>query len=281
MVQTTDGISVSQHLQPIKVLTIGGSDSGGAAGIQADLKTWTMLGVYGMSVLAVVTAQNSVSVNDLYRLPLEFVASQLDAVLGDYGAQGTKTGFLGAVELIEVVAGAVTAYELTNVIVDPVLVNHRGESMFPDSVTQAYVDHLLPVADLVTPNVREAELLTGMSIVDRDSAVSAADRLHSMGSSSVLVTGRRDGMEMVDLLFDGETPVEYRSPWTDTPNRHGSGDVLSAAICALLALGLSVGEAIAGARAFTNAAIEDAKDWQLGAGHGPVSSWGNRQITKK
>ena len=134
--------------QPAKVLTIGGSDSGGAAGIQADLKTLTILGVYGMSVLTVVTAQNSLNVIDVQTMPSEFVASQLDAVLSDYGAQATKTGFIGRADLIEVIASKMDAYSLSNVVVDPVLVNHKGESMFPKPVTKAYIDYLFPLGHI-------------------------------------------------------------------------------------------------------------------------------------
>jgi hydroxymethylpyrimidine kinase/phosphomethylpyrimidine kinase len=268
---------VSQSNQPAKVLTIGGSDSGGAAGIQADLKTMTVLGVYGMSVITVVTAQNSLNVADIFNLPPEFVASQLDAVLSDYGAQGTKTGFIGQAGLIKVIAEKVDAYKLANVVIDPVLVDHRGEPMFPETVTQAYIDWLLPAADLITPNLREAELLTGVKISNTASMNEAAIQLFSMGPGCVLITGRRDEADVVDLLFDGKTMTEFRSPWIDSPNRHGSGDTLSAAVCVFLSLNFTAREAIDKARAFTFEAITRARDWRLGAGHGPVSSWGNHK----
>jgi hydroxymethylpyrimidine/phosphomethylpyrimidine kinase len=268
---------VSQSNQPAKVLTIGGSDSGGAAGIQADLKTMTVLGVYGMSVITVVTAQNSLSVAGVFQLPPEFVASQLDAVLSDYGAHGTKTGFIGQIGLIKVIAEKIDTYKLANVVIDPVLVNHRGEPMFPEAVTQAYIDRLLPVADLITPNVREAELLSGVKISNASTMDEAANQLFSMGAGDVLITGRRDDADMVDLLFDGKTMTEFRSPWIDSANRHGSGDTLSAAICAFLSRNFTVKEAIEEARAFTFEAITKARDWRLGAGHGPVNSWGNHK----
>ncbi|MGB3713360.1 MAG: bifunctional hydroxymethylpyrimidine kinase/phosphomethylpyrimidine kinase [Candidatus Promineifilaceae bacterium] len=272
---------MSQSNQPTKILTIGGSDSGGAAGIQADLKTLTVLGVYGMSVITIVTAQNSLHVADVYQLPPEFVASQLDAVLSDYGAQGTKTGFIGQASLIKVIAEKINAYKLANVVIDPVLVNHRGEPMFPETVTQAYIDRLLPVADLITPNLREAELLTGVKILNAASMNDAANHLFSMGSGSVLITGRRVDVDVVDLLLDGKTMTEFRSPWIDSPNRHGSGDTLSAAICAFLSLNFTVSEAVDKAREYTFEAIKRARQWRLGAGHGPVSSWGNRQVLEQ
>ena len=266
---------VSEHSQPAKVLTIGGSDSGGAAGIQADLKTLTMLGVYAMSAITVVTAQNSLTVAGVHKLPPEFLASQLDAVLSDYGAEGTKTGFIGDTALIEVISAKIETFQLENVVIDPVLVNHRGESMFPEVVTKATNDRLLPLARLITPNVREAELLSGLAIADAAGMRAAANRLFSRGCDAVLITGWREGADVVDLLFDGENMTLYRSPRIDSANRHGSGDTLSAAICAFLSLGVPLLEAVDQARAFTYEAVRKAKDWRLGAGHGPVSFWGN------
>jgi len=271
---------VSQTQQPTKILTIGGSDSGGAAGIQADLKTLTILGVYGMSVLTVVTAQNSVRVTDLYRLSPDLVASQLDAVLGDYGAHGAKTGFLGDADIISVVASKLEAYKLADIVIDPVLVNHKGKSMFQEPVTVATIELLFPIADLITPNIREAELLIGREIDNADSSESAARQLISMGPNNVLITGRRDGPDVVDLFFDGTTVTEFRSPWIETINRHGSGDTFSAAICALLSFDITMIEAIKEARMFSEAAINGAKEWRLGAGHGPVNPWGNRRVVK-
>jgi hydroxymethylpyrimidine/phosphomethylpyrimidine kinase len=272
---------VNRRNQPAKVLTIGGSDSGGAAGIQADLKTLMMFGVYGMSVLTVVTAQNSERVAEVHRLHPDLVAHQLDAVLGDYGAHAVKTGFLGGIDIVTTVAAKLEAFQLAYVVVDPVLVNHKGDSMFDESVTKATIEHLFPIATLITPNVREVELLTGRELKDSLAAASAAERLCSMGPGNVLITGIRDGNEVVDTFFDGSSAVEFRSPWIRTINRHGSGDTLSAAICALLALDFSMQEAIEEARAYTRAAIQAAAEWRLGTGHGPVSSWGNRQIVKK
>ena len=270
---------MSQLEQPKIVLTIGGSDSGGAAGIQADLKTLTILGVYGMSVLTVVTAQNSLNVLGVQPISSEFVASQLDAVLSDYGANAAKTGFIGQVDLIEVISRKVDTYNLANIVVDPVLVNHKGESMFPKPVTMAYIDYLLPRANLVTPNVREAELLTGVKIEDTGSIAKAAGQLIATGCERVLITGKRVGDEVVDYYHTGRSEVEFRSPWIDTTNIHGSGDTLSAAICAFLSLDFSYSDAIQEARAFTSAAIMGAKEWQIGEGNGPLKHWTSRRDT--
>lgn len=265
---------MEERTQPLKVLTIGGSDSGGAAGIQADLKTLTMLGAYGMSVVTVVTAQNSLEVDRLYPIPPELVGRQLDAVLGDYGADGVKTGFTGEVDLIEVIAAKISEYRLANVVVDPVLVNYQGSPMFSDDVTRAYLEHLVPIADMLTPNLREAALLSEMDISNLADVHRAANQLHSLGARWVLITGVREGSKAVDVFFDGKESREFRSSWIDTLNRHGSGDTLSAATCSFLSQGLDVVEAVRRARQYTSEAIEGGSEWNLGSGHGPVSCWG-------
>lgn len=256
---------------PAKLLTIAGSDSGGAAGVQADLKTWAALGVYGMSVVSVVTAQNSVAVTAVHPLPADFVAAQLEAVLSDYGADGVKTGFIGRVDLIQTVAAKLRQYQPANVVIDPVLVNHKGQAMFPPEVTQAYINHLLPLADLLTPNQREAELLTGLPVQSVAEMATAVTHLHTLGPRNILLKGGRDGDEIVDLFYDGRSLSQLRSPFMDTPNTHGSGDTLSAAVCAYLAQGAGMKTAVHQAHSFTLSAIQRAAHWQLGHGHGPVA----------
>lgn len=256
---------------PAKVLTIAGSDSGGAAGLQADLKTWAALGVYGMSVLTVVTAQNSVVVTAVHPLPADFVAAQLDAVLSDYGAAAVKTGFIGRIDLISTIAAKLRQYQLMNIIIDPVLVDHKGQSMFPPEVTQAYIAHLLPLADLLTPNRREAELLTGQPVQSVAEMETAVTHLHALGPQNVLLKGGRDGDERVDLFFDGRSISQLRTKQIDTANTHGSGDTLSAAVCAFLAQGMGMETAVHQAHQFTLQAIRRAAHWQLGRGHGPVA----------
>ena len=264
--------------RPAKVLTIAGSDSGGAAGLQADLKTWTALGVYGMSVVTAVTAQNSVGVNAVHYLPADFVRAQLDAVLSDYGAAAIKTGFIGRVDVVEVIAGQLAIHQQTHkpvpLIIDPVLVNHRGQSMFAPAVANGYVAHLLPLAELITPNCHEAALLSNTSLPEPTPLSwleAAARRLQRLGPRYVLVKGGRDGANLVDVLFDGATVHHLPIPWLDTPNTHGSGDALSAAICAYLAQGDDVLTAVQKAQQFTAAAIRKAVQWQLGRGHGPLA----------
>ncbi|MCB9419584.1 MAG: bifunctional hydroxymethylpyrimidine kinase/phosphomethylpyrimidine kinase [Ardenticatenaceae bacterium] len=259
--------------EPVKVLTIAGSDSGGAAGLQADLKTWAALGMYGMSVVSVVTAQNSMAVTAVHPLPLDFVAAELDAVLTDYGAAAVKTGFLGRVDLIQTIAAKLSLYQLCNIVIDPVLVNHKGQAMFSPEVTQAYIDHLLPLADLITPNRREAELLTGLSVQSVMEMETAVIHLHAFGPKYVLLKGGRDGDELVDLFYDGTAVTQFRSPRIDTINTHGSGDTLSAAVCAFLAQGMGMETAVYKAHQFTHQAIQRAASWQLGHGHGPVAPY--------
>ena len=263
--------------EPIKLLTIGGSDSGGAAGIQADLKTWTVLGGYGMSVLTAVTAQNSRTVQDVTWMTPQFVQSQLEAVLSDYGATAVKTGFLGRAELIIAISAMLQKYKPAHIVIDPVLVNHRGQSMFPDVVRQLYLAYLLPLADLVTPNLVETAVLLQTSTIDSDARLHrAATQLHALGAKNILIKGFRDGAGLVDVLFDGQTFTEFRQPRIETQNTHGSGDTLSAAICAFLAQGTPLVDAVAHAQQFTHRAILRAANWQLGGGHGPLALLGEK-----
>ena len=269
----TLAFATPQPGNPAKALTIAGSDSGGAAGLQADLRTLAALGVYGMSVVTAVTAQNSLLVTAVHPLPPDFVAAQLDAVLSDYGAEAVKTGFLGRVPLIQIIAGKIRAYQLPNVIIDPVLVNHKGEAMFAPDVPQAYIGHLFPLAHLVTPNRREAALLTGTDVTSVADMETAATRIHARGPQHVLITGGRAGGDAVDVLYDGRSFTHLHSPHIETQNTHGSGDTLSAAVCALLARGVEMETAVRQAHQFTAQAIQKAAAWHLGQGHGPVAQW--------
>lgn len=260
--------------EPAKVLTIAGSDSGGAAGLQADIKTFVALGVYGMSVVTAVTAQNSVQVAGVEAMTAEFVDLQLQAVLADYGAAAVKTGFIGRADLIKAIATKLAAFRLPNVVIDPVLVNHLGVEMFSADVVQAYVEQLLPLAALATPNLQEAALLAGRRVEGTADMAAAARAIRALGPQWVLVTGGRREDEAVDLLFDGHEVNELRAPWVRSENTHGSGDTLSAAVTAFLARGAGMEEAIRQAHQFTSASIQGAISWQLGRGHGPVNHWG-------
>lgn len=258
-------------MTPLRCLTIGGSDSGGAAGVQADLKTWTALGVYGMSALTVVTAQNSQTVAAVHTLPPTLLRAQIAAVLDDYGADGIKTGFIGRIDLIEAVAVALAAARGARVI-DPVLVNHRGAPLFDAAVTAAYRQHLLPLADVVTPSRREAELLAGRAIVTLDDADDAARALCvEYGCRAVLIKGWPHGGVMIDTLYDGDAFWHLAQPHLTTANTHGAGDTLSAALVAHLARGVALPASARAAQTFTHAALVRAAGWQLGGGHGPLA----------
>lgn len=259
--------------EPAKVLTIAGSDSGGAAGLQADLRTFAALGAYGLCALTVVTAQNSQSIHQVHSLPSDFVAAQLDAVLTDYGASAVKTGFIGRFDLIQLIATKLQEYHLSNIVIDPVLVNHKGKPIFPPEVSQAYLKYLFPLADLVTPNRHEAALLTDMKVESIADMETAAFHLHTFGPQYVLIKGGQDEQNMVDILFDGKKVTHFPTPYIQTTNLHGSGDTLSAAICVYLAMGQSIEDAVKKAQEFTAVAIQTAASWQLGAGHGPVAQW--------
>ena len=261
--------------QPLKLLTIAGSDSGGAAGLQADLKTWTAVRAYGMSVITAVTAQNSHSVNAVQFMPPDFVAAQLDTVLSDYSADGVKTGFIGRAGLIPIIATHLQTYAVPHLVVDPVLVNHKGQAMFPETVVQAYKQHLFPLAELITPNCREAEVLTGLPVTTLDEMETAVRHLHTLGSQAVLIKRGQIGNDIIDILFDGTTLTHFQSPQIETKNTHGSGDMLSAAICAFLAKGYGVQTAVAQARTLVYNAIRHAAHWQLGSGHGPLAIYGS------
>lgn len=255
---------------PHKLLTIAGSDSGGAAGLQADLRTWAVLGAYGMSVVTAVTAQNSLAVKAVQFMPPDFIAEQLETVLSDYGADAAKTGFLGRVDVIETVAAKLRQFDVPHLVIDPVLVNHRGESMFPPTVSQAYIDYLLPLADLVTPNLAEARLLSGLDVATLAEAETAVSHLHHLGPKNILLKRIPHENQFVDLFFDGVKIVRLKTAVLDTKNTHGSGDTLSAAVCAFLARGDGMETAVYQAHHFTAAAIQNAATWQFSAGHGPI-----------
>lgn len=255
---------------PAKLLTIAGSDSGGAAGLQADLRCWAVLGMYGLSVLTAVTAQNSVAVEAVHRLPTDFIAAQLTAVLTDYGADAAKTGFLGHVAIIETVATQLARYPIPYLIIDPVLVNHKGHSLFPTAVAQAYQQWLFPLADLITPTRAEAELLLGQPIRCLADGQTAVRHLHALGPTHVLLKRIPAGKQYLDLFFDGQQTIPLASAKLATANTHGAGDTLSAAIVAFLAQGNGMATAVERAHQFTSQAIQNSAHWQLGQGHGPV-----------
>jgi hydroxymethylpyrimidine/phosphomethylpyrimidine kinase len=252
---------------PPRVLTVAGSDSGGGAGIQADLKTMLALGVHGMSVIAAVTAQNSLGVQGYWELPPEAVRAQLDSVLSDIGVQAVKTGMLASAALVEAVADVLADVDAP-VVVDPVGVSKHGDSLLAGDAVSAMRTALLPVATVVTPNLPEVEQLTGVKVVDERGLREAAEAVKALGPRWVLVKGGHLPGDPVDLLFDGAEEHRFRAPRHDNRHTHGTGCTLASAIASYLALGDDVPGAVAKAKEYVTGAIE--RGFPLGSGIGPV-----------
>jgi hydroxymethylpyrimidine/phosphomethylpyrimidine kinase len=250
-----------------RALTIATSDSGGAAGIQADLKAFAAAGAHGASVLVALTAQNTVGVTAIHELPSGFVVEQLEAVFSDIGVDAAKTGMLFSKELIETVASYLESHAVP-LVVDPVMVASSGARLLEDDAVDALVRRLFPLATVVTPNLMEAKALTGSDGPRRE----LAERLHALGASAVVVTGGH-GDDAVDLLFDGSTHTEIPVPRYDIPATHGAGCTHSATFAALLARGESLEDAARGAAAAASRAVEQGLT-DVGAGDGPVDILG-------
>jgi hydroxymethylpyrimidine/phosphomethylpyrimidine kinase len=248
-------------------LTIAGSDSGGGAGIQADLKTFAALGVYGLSALTAITAQNTRGVLAAQDLPPELVEAQIDAVLEDIGADAAKTGMLSSSAIIEVVASCVSRWNL-RLVVDPVMVAKGGDPLLQPEAITALSTVLLPVAEVVTPNLFEAEVLTGQRIETLDDMCAAAQAIFTLGPRHVVVKGGHRAADPVDVYFDGKRFAELRAERISTRHTHGTGCTFSAAIAAFMARGFPVDAAIADAKSYITQAIRHAPG--LGKGYGPV-----------
>lgn len=252
---------------PPCVLTVAGSDSGGGAGIQADLKTMLALGVHGMSVVAAVTAQNSVGVQGHWELPPEAVRAQLDSVLSDIGAQAIKTGMLASSVLVKTVSEALAGLDVP-IVVDPVGVSKHGDPLLAADAVGAVRTALLPTATVVTPNLREVEQLTGVKVVDEPGLREAAKAMKALGPQWVLIKGGHLPGAPVDLLFDGAREYRFRAVRIDNPHTHGTGCTLASAIASYLAWGEDVVCAVGKAKDYVTGAIE--RGFPLGSGIGPV-----------
>src|SRR6056297_2251889 len=251
-------------------LTIAGSDSGGGAGIQADLKTFSALGVYGTSVITAVTAQNTRAVTDVHHIPNATVAAQIAAVLGDIRVDAIKIGMLGAASLIETVAHALQGYN-GPVVLDPVMVAKSGARLLPDAARAALVAHLLPRADLLTPNLPEAAALLGQPEARSDAEMQdQGARLRDMGAAAVLMKGGHgQGDTCTDWLI-ADAVIRLDAPRIATRNTHGTGCTLSSAVAAGLAKGLTLAQAVEVAHGWLHRAIRAADALEIGQGHGPV-----------
>jgi hydroxymethylpyrimidine/phosphomethylpyrimidine kinase len=240
-----------------KALTIAGSDSGGGAGIQADLKTFSAFRVFGMSVITAVTAQNSLGVQGVENLPAAFVALQLRSVLSDFGAGAAKCGMLSTAPIIEAVAATLADDPVEKLVVDPVMVAKSGDALLQPDARQALIERILPLALVVTPNLPEAESLSGIPVASRPDMEEAARRIHRLGPRYVLVKGGHLKGDAIDLLWNGKAFTAFRAPRIDSGNTHGTGCTLSAAIAAGLARGQAIGDAIRDAKAYVTRAIRE------------------------
>jgi len=264
---------VTSDCRPPLALTIAGSDSGGGAGIQADLKTFTVLGVYGMSAITAVTAQNTVEVREFTVLEPSLVAAQIDAVMDDIGCDAAKTGMLGSAEVVATVAAAIERHSIPNVVVDPVMIAKSGDALLAEDARSAVVELLLPVARVVTPNLPEAEALLGHE-VGADDMAEAARELCALGAGAAVVKGGHLEGDAVDVAYDAASDelVTMRAQRVDTPNTHGTGCTFSAAMAAFLARGISLTESVRRAKCFVTEAIS--RGLPLGSGHGPTDHIG-------
>jgi hydroxymethylpyrimidine/phosphomethylpyrimidine kinase len=256
-----------------RALTIAGSDSGGGAGIQADLKTFQELGVFGMTAITAVTAQNTLGVQGVYPLTLEALKTQIDSVAEDLSPHAIKTGMLFNADMIRLVSQQIVHYGWENIIVDPVMVAKGGQSLLQEEAVDALITSLLPLAKVITPNIPEAEVLTGMEIRTLDHRKDAAKRLADLGAKNVMIKGGHDATNdvVIDLLYDGNLFHLFEGERKETKHTHGTGCTFAAAITAEISKGNNVLDAIQTAKAFIQSAIED--QLGFGSGHGPTNHW--------
>jgi hydroxymethylpyrimidine/phosphomethylpyrimidine kinase len=265
--------TTNQKRKYYRVLTIAGSDSGGGAGIQADLKTFAANGCYGMSVITALTAQNTRGVTAIHALPPAFAVEQLTAVFTDIGTDAIKIGMLYSAELIEAVAETLNNYRPRNIVLDPVMVAQSGDKLLQDEAIQAIKEHLMPVADVVTPNLPEAEVLLGQKIETFQDVQRAARDLSGIGGRSILIKGGHMAeSKSNDLLYLTEEDrfCSLEADRIDSQNNHGTGCTLSSAIAAHMARGSDIEEAVNKAKTFIHNAIQAGAAYKIGHGHGPV-----------
>lgn len=255
-----------------KVLTIAGSDSGGGAGIQADLKTFFARGVYGMSAITALTAQNTLGVQGIFEIDPEFVKKQIDSVMSDIGADAWKTGMLSNATIIQVVADRARHYEMKTLIVDPVMVAKGGDPLLKSEAIDSLVSELIPLTYIITPNIHEAQVLSGIKITDLELAREAANKIFKMGAKNVIIKGGHISEEgdAIDLLYNGRFFTEFHAPRVQTQNTHGTGCTFASAIAAEIAKGNDVKKAVHIAKAYLTEALKKADDLNIGRGYGPT-----------
>lgn len=261
---------------PVRVMTIAGTDSGGGAGINADLRTMALCGVHATVAVAAVTVQNTLGVSGFHPIPPDVVAAQMRSVITDIGIGAAKTGMLASGAIIDAVVGAADELDLGHgraipLVVDPVCASMHGDRLLADEAMESLRERLIPIATLITPNLDEVRLITGIDVIDRASQEDAARALHALGTQWALVKGGhlRTSSASPDLLFDGTDVIELSAPRVDTGHDHGAGDTLAAAITCALAHGYPVPDAVRFAKGWVTRSLEVA--YPLGAGHGPVN----------
>jgi hydroxymethylpyrimidine/phosphomethylpyrimidine kinase len=250
-------------------MTVAGSDSGGGAGIQADLKTFAALGVYGTSALTAITAQNTQGVTAIHEVPTDIIAAQIQAVISDIGADAVKTGMLSSSAIIETVASELQRHGVTQLVVDPVMVAKGGDSLLREDAVDALRNLLLPLATVVTPNMPEAEVLAGVQVRTLEDAREAARRIAALGAKTVVVKGGHlEEGDAVDTFYDGTDFQEFSAPRIETKNTHGTGCTFASAVAAGLAKGLDTLASVARAKEYVTEAIR--ASLEIGTGHGPL-----------
>ncbi|MEW6656156.1 MAG: bifunctional hydroxymethylpyrimidine kinase/phosphomethylpyrimidine kinase [Aquificota bacterium] len=253
-----------------RALTIAGSDSGGGAGIQADLKTFTALGVYGMSAITSITVQNTVGVYEVLDLPPQIVYDQIRVVAEDIGVDACKTGMLSNEEIIRVVAKAIREFKLEKFVLDPVMRAKSGDTLLKESSKEALIKELIPLALVITPNIPEAEELCGFEIKGLEDMERACKKIYSLGCSAVVLKGGHMQYEdMIDIFYDGKSFEYLKGKWVKTKNTHGTGCTFSSAITSYLAKGYNLIDSVKKAKEYIQGAIENSLP--LGKGHGPLN----------
>ena len=255
-----------------KVLTIAGSDSGGGAGIQADLKTFSALGVFGMSAITALTAQNTVGVQGIYEIDPIFVGKQIDSVMSDIGADAWKTGMLANAEIIRIVADRARKYNIEFLVIDPVMIAKGGDPLLKPEANSTLISELIPLAYVLTPNHHEAQAIANIDIKSLEDVREAAKKIHEKGPKHVVIKGGHlpDPENAIDLLYDGNKFIEFHAPRIETKNTHGTGCTFASAIAAELAKGKKIKKAVHIAKAYLTAAIQKADSLNIGHGYGPT-----------
>lgn len=260
---------------PEVALTIAGSDSGGGAGIQADLKAFAAHGIHGTSAVTAITAQNTVGVQGVHMVPVEMVDAQITSVVSDFDLAAAKTGMLATTEIIDLVADRAERGELPNLVVDPVMAAASGDRLLDEAAERRYVDRLFKWTTVITPNLFEASMLTGRDLRTPEDMADAARQLTETGARCVVVKGGHlFEDDAVDVMVEGDEMTQLRRPRVDSPNVHGTGCTFASTVAAWLARGSTPSEAVKRAKDYVDGAIRSAARWRLGSGHGPVDHFG-------